>query len=48
MKISRKVGRDEHHLRVTALFLIVATFAFSKFVLNETILDYLDCCCFVF
>ena len=40
----RKGGRDDLLSRVTALFLTVVTLAFSKFVLNDPILDYLNCC----
>ena len=39
----RKGGRDDLLSRVTALFLTVVTLAFSKFVLNDSILDYLNC-----
>ncbi len=43
----KKGGRDDLLSRVTALFLTVVTLAFSKFVLNDPILDYLNCCRFV-
>jgi hypothetical protein len=39
-----KRGRDDLLSRVTALFLTIVTLAFSKFVLNDPILDYLNCC----
>ena len=44
VEIPRKGGRDDLLSRVTALFLTVVTLAFSKFVLNDPILDYLNCC----
>ncbi len=44
VEIPRKEGRDDLLSRVTALFLTVVTLAFSKFVLNDLILNYLNCC----
>jgi hypothetical protein len=44
VEIPRKGGRDDLLSRVTALFLTVVTLSFSKLVLNDPILDYLNCC----
>jgi len=44
VEIPRKGGRADLLLRVTAIFLMVVTLAFSKLVLNDSILDYLNCC----
>jgi len=43
VEIPRKGGRDDLYSRVMAIFLTVATLAFSKFVLNSPILYYLNC-----
>jgi len=44
METPRKGGRDDLLSRLTALFLTVVTLAFLKLVLNDPILDHLNCC----